>query len=342
MKLKVIVVALCCVVFNSSWLLAWNNVGHMLVAKIAFDQLTGPQRQAAVDILRAHPHYQRYLRTDRPDEISECEWCFLRAATWPDWVRVPKDFPREEIASHWRYKFHRPTWHYVNYAYEAGQTDLELTAPLNEDETHILKILPMILETVRGNSTDEIDLPEGLTPEQQKAVSLCWLLHLIGDLHQPLHVAALVNNSRFQRGDHGGNYLAVRAEAGSEPVRLHSFWDDLLGDEFEASEFQATINRLNSDPDLEHSKLSELQRDKIDFVAWAKESYEEAAKTAYLAGELPTIEWRDKERWTESYLERVPTLSKSQLTAAEGVARRRVVVAGNRLLLVLQQQILPK
>lgn len=60
-----------------------------------------------------------------------------------------------------------------------------------------------------------------------KSYDLVWLLHLVGDLHQPLHATA-----RFSQplGDNrGGNDETVQPLQG-QPVRLHLYWDSLLGD----------------------------------------------------------------------------------------------------------------
>src|SRR4029079_6404378 len=59
-----------------------------------------------------------------------------------------------------------------------------------------------------------------------RAVHLAWLIHLIGDLHQPLHRSALFTTP-FVTGDHGGNDFFIRP--GMKAIKLHGFWDDLLG-----------------------------------------------------------------------------------------------------------------
>ena len=71
---------------------AWNNTGHMTVALIAYRELTDGQKLAIAKVLKEHPHYEEFLAADRPAKVSENEWAFLRAATWPDWVR-PESSP---------------------------------------------------------------------------------------------------------------------------------------------------------------------------------------------------------------------------------------------------------
>lgn len=56
--------------------------------------------------------------------------------------------------------------------------------------------------------------------------SLCMrlLIHIIGDIHQPLHTAALFS-SKFPKGDMGGNLFEIIYPA-KKYGELHAYWDD--------------------------------------------------------------------------------------------------------------------
>src|SRR5262249_24242977 len=71
-------------------LAAWHKHGHMAVARIAWTQLEEKDKVALSKILAAHPHFQIYLQAGRPKAMPEVDWVFVRAATWPDWVRDPR------------------------------------------------------------------------------------------------------------------------------------------------------------------------------------------------------------------------------------------------------------
>lgn len=58
------------------------------------------------------------------------------------------------------------------------------------------------------------------TPRSVKMVALKYLIHVIGDLHQPLHVGNDV--------DAGGNLCRVYLSPGSRDTNLHSIWDTLF------------------------------------------------------------------------------------------------------------------
>jgi hypothetical protein len=58
----------------------------------------------------------------------------------------------------------------------------------------LLQELPRRQEEVRDPATEAV----------KRAIALCWVLHLVGDIHQPLHAAALFSKDSL-KGDRGGN-----------------------------------------------------------------------------------------------------------------------------------------
>ena len=81
--MKKLILSLVTLLFLSSPAMAWNDKGHMVVAKLAWDRLTPAERTAAIGILTAHPHYKEFLAVGRHDNIPDDQWVFMRAATWP-------------------------------------------------------------------------------------------------------------------------------------------------------------------------------------------------------------------------------------------------------------------
>jgi hypothetical protein len=63
---------------------AWHKHGHMAVARVAWKQLDDKQKVKLSIILKAHPHYDLFLKDLRPNGMAEAEWVFVHAATWPD------------------------------------------------------------------------------------------------------------------------------------------------------------------------------------------------------------------------------------------------------------------
>src|ERR1700687_4330697 len=92
---------------------AWNSTGHRAVAKLAWDRLQAAQREAAPQLLLEHPHLNEFFRKQpRPAEVSEQEWFFLLAATWPDWLRGYANSKRPEDQAIGKY--HKGPRHYIN------------------------------------------------------------------------------------------------------------------------------------------------------------------------------------------------------------------------------------
>ena len=57
----------------------------------------------------------------------------------------------------------------------------------------------------------------------ERALYARYVVHLVGDIHQPLHSAALYNES-YPKGDLGGNSEKVILVNGTT-ANFHSFWD---------------------------------------------------------------------------------------------------------------------
>lgn len=57
----------------------------------------------------------------------------------------------------------------------------------------------------------------------ERALFARYLVHLVGDIHQPLHSVSLFNHT-FPNGDRGGNLLKLKILNGTTE-NLHSFWD---------------------------------------------------------------------------------------------------------------------
>jgi hypothetical protein len=66
---------------------AWSEKGHYVDCRLAWLQMTEPQRAAMTAILKKHPHYDAYLTKQKPDGFTTDEWAFIRAGAWADWIR---------------------------------------------------------------------------------------------------------------------------------------------------------------------------------------------------------------------------------------------------------------
>jgi hypothetical protein len=306
---------------------AWNAVGHSLVAKLAYQRLKPEEREQIVVILRQHPHAEAYLLADRPANIPAGEWMFMQAANWSDWIRPPRNFMGSQ-AQHPRHKYHRGPWHYVNYPYRSGQTDLTLSEHLPQ-EVNILTQLAAAAKYAKPSAPADPDPADDATDAtKNRAVRLCWLIHLVGDIHQPCHVTAWVDPVRLPGGDEGGNKTSLRVDIGAEPTKLHTFWDALLGTDADPDTIDDLAASLLADPKLTPDQLSEAAN--ADFKAWAQESYTLCVDAGYLNGELPIVLWDDYKSGAATIGD-VPILPIGTEKKARTIARRQIVLAAHRL-----------
>jgi hypothetical protein len=93
-------------------------------------------------------------------------------------------------------------------------------------------------------------------------------LHLIGDLHQPLHTA--------DNEDRGGNDVPVLFDDHTKLENLHSYWDTELVRRLgnDSREIGASLNK-------QITKANADEWSKGTPTAWAKESFTQAKSVAY-------------------------------------------------------------
>jgi hypothetical protein len=306
----------------------WNAVGHMASAKIAYDQMDRDLQARVVGLLKSHPHYTTFLIAARPEGVAEPDWAVMRAATWPDWVRSKKPGVEPDPTT-----FNRPADHYIN---------LPLIKPADKDQFDADRLRR---ELPKDNVLAALDrhakvLASDAKPEE-KAVSLCWLFHLIGDLHQPLHAVGFYSKD-FPQGDRGGNLFGVTIDG--EGYRLHTYWDDLMGqdppadyDKRDNVEYQTKAYRLVKDclerlhdPQYAREKFAD-QLAKTKFSEWADESFELARTVAYRDGELKNMNPADVPPSPRPVPRSEVKAPEDYSKKASEVGHRRVALAGYRL-----------
>src|SRR4029079_16607161 len=95
---------------------AWNAAGHMTVAKLAWDQLDAKDRQTLSNLLKEHPHCEKFfLACGTPKDVPDADYRFALASTWPDWLRgfaKANDAEGKKI-----YLFHKGPRHYINWPF---------------------------------------------------------------------------------------------------------------------------------------------------------------------------------------------------------------------------------
>ena len=144
---------------------------------------------------------QEKLETLKPYS-SEGKYTFVEAATWPDSIK----------SVHWT-AFN--DWHYINQAYMDGYQGVE-----NWDPHNVTLALIQSYDTLRDEKSDTDKM--ALLGE---SFMLTYMLHLVGDIHQPLHTTEMFSE-QFQHGDLGGNRFKI--DYTSSISELHALWDSCM------------------------------------------------------------------------------------------------------------------
>lgn len=214
--------------------LAWWEYGHETVARIAWLEAS-PRTRAEIGRLLAQ---SRLLDTPTCPARTIAD-----ASYWPDCIK--------ELGE--RFSYASP-WHYQN---------VDICRPFD-------------LETPcrDGNCVSaQIErqarlLADRRLPLRERIMALAFLVHFMGDLHQPMHGG--------DHGDLGGNRLRVSYGVIAGRTNLHLAWDGYLAD-----------RGLSTPPGNAAGIVAELSAvDRAamrqgDVTAWSRESWEVSREFAY-------------------------------------------------------------
>lgn len=279
---------------------AWSRNGHMIIAAMAYRAIPAELQAAYTDLLRHHPDYNTWVQMHQnlSVEIELGEFLFMRASVWPDEIRR-----RGSVYDH-------PTWHYTNFPLKLPGFPVEETLTPENDVIFAVQESRRMLNNPEASDVD-------------KAAFLSWILHTVGDLHQPLHCVAFVSD-RYPDGDRGGNLFYVRPSEQSIGINLHGYWDGLLGtsgDTREARNDATLLWRMHGD-----QQSAKIGRD-FDVRSWVLEGRQIAIDNVYLNGML-TGTLQENRNSAE-------VLPETYSSRAKSIAQERAVVASLRLLHVL-------
>ena len=287
----------------------WGCEGHQIVALIARAHLS-PAAAAAVDRLLA----------ENPADSARGHSCksadpMVDIATWADEVRnAEKTGP----------------WHYVD-------------IPLTETKPGSLAAwCPPITPPPVGPSAGGKDRPGCVTNAieyqwailidtsrsgPERATALRYIIHFVGDMHQPLHSS--------DNDDQGGNCTSMKFFDQDRPANLHSIWDTLLiqrelaAKKETAADYAGRLDRQYAD------RWPEWGTGPVDPTTWAWEANRLAREFTY--GELKPAVPVEKPGATDCNAEREKVsalhiaIGDAYFNASMPVAGQQLAKAGYRL-----------
>src|SRR5262245_3055488 len=227
----------------------WNKTGHFVVASIADDQLA-PNTKSRVDsILAQHPDFSKW--TQGVPAAQKGKVAFVKASGWPDDIKGdprffdPGQTPTPQIPglppdSNKRNR----EWHFTNVPFTMDNTATMPPAAVNVltklQDFQSLGTFPMLMQTF----------------------VLPWLIHLAGDVHQPLHAIALFRED-LPSGDRGGNDIVMKGGG-----NLHTFWDGRVGSGTSDVFIEETVATIT----MRHPKPPQIS---IDPAVWVDDSVDQ-------------------------------------------------------------------
>jgi hypothetical protein len=235
---------------------AWGPLGHSVVAELAQRHLS-PAAEAEVERLLAPEHTQR----------------LADVANWPDQMQ---DDPAQ--ASLWKQTRNQ---HYVNFR---GGRDCDYVPPRDCRDGRCVVAALQYYVGVLGDRTQS---------DNARRQALKFVVHFVGDVHQPLHAG--------YRDDNGGNTYQVQFDV--EVTKMHNVWDSkmLYTRDFDWRAYAQALDSLV--PITLPAPIAPLDN---PYAQWAEEScritagpgfYPASHKIdqAYVRAELPVAERRLRE-----------------------------------------------
>jgi hypothetical protein len=234
---------------------AWGAGGHMMTAYIAYQRLNS----------KAKAEVNRLLRLPiNPASVTNRSLNFVNASHWADDLRPFAEFKFAAVQ------------HFADFPFSVDGTPVPTDQP---GPDNVIVALERNVETLKTSTDDN-----------ERAQALRFIIHFVGDIHQPLHCSTRVD-SAHRDGDRGGNGFDVRvpnANGKLQKKNLHSYWDSGLGSFPPTGPNFAPPPRNKIPPAVSVAVQGNpatspfLHLDNpADFAGWAKESSDLAQRKAY-------------------------------------------------------------
>ncbi|MCM3905787.1 MAG: S1/P1 nuclease [Pyrinomonadaceae bacterium] len=310
---RLVALALLWILVSSVPSYGWWDLGHMAVAYVAYQKLTQQKKDRVDVLLRMNPDLENWLKLIPPgtSKADERMMIFMIAATWPDRIKndshykddgteggnVPDGKPTNSQNIGYEDLFLHKYWHFVDVPFTQDGTKLPgIPVPNAKTQINVFR------SVLASNSSDAL-----------KSYDLSWLLHVVGDVHQPLHCIARHGKTQ-PHGDAGGNFVKLCA-APCKDV-LHGFWDGLPGESNNPVDAIKVAKQL--------PKANKNRASKLDTTVWIKESF-----------------------WLRKYVYAAPIglgsgpfkITNAYRKTAKGIANQRVALAGARLGNILNKEL---
>ena len=242
---------------------AWDHPSHMTAAAIAFDEIqrAHPQliERIGLILMRHADSTAFWVASGDARGTERARRMFIEGARWPD-------------DNKWTIH-DRPTWHSARWAIVAKEAPSEALAAAETrrgrpagQAIEALALNFAVLSSTESNPTE-------------RAVALSWLLHLVGDIHQPLHVSDQFSK-QFPAGNAAGTQEYVADPLKDSAIPLHLLWDSNVFRSTRPEDIHRNARELVREfPRSAFPELTAIDGP-VDFEGWARESFQVAVDFA--------------------------------------------------------------
>ena len=289
---------------------AWGCKGHQTVALIAEKHLTPEARQWVLKLLSENPidpKLNRYCGGASRDLMAD-------ASTWADDVRGERK---------------NGPWHYIDIPRGSKRGPLE---PFCGQEGCVTRAISEQLAILKDPKADAV----------KRAEALRYIIHFVGDLHQPLHTVTNADEGGncvpvkyFRRGPHEHNH--------SFSPNLHSIWDTAIlerdAEGADPAEYAETLDAQFA------ADIEGWQKAGIHVDEWVWEGYDFAENVVY--GDLtpkvaiePNVvvhSCSDDNNIGERLLHQNIAAGEAYQEKAASVTEKRIAEGGVRLAMILNE-----
>ena len=310
-----------------SWVQGYDHPSHMIIAAIAFEEIERSQPELIEKlevIFMKHPDTSPFwVAAGDARGAERAKRMFIEAARWADDTKG---------TIHDRPTFHTARWAIVA---EDAPPEARAAAEARKGRPAGQAIEALVLNYAMLSS------PE--TNASERALALSWLLHIVGDIHQPLHVSDLFSK-QFPAGNAAGTQQYVMDPVNKKPIPLHLLWDSNIYRSTDLDAIERNTHELMKKyPRSAFPELKGLEG-QGDFAKWARESYDVAVDFAYGYG-IETVSDPEKDLDPDKAVKKMvayvlhgvpplddaPELPGEYWNKLQQVVERRITLAGYRI-----------
>ncbi|MEI6242755.1 MAG: S1/P1 nuclease [Chlamydiota bacterium] len=279
-----------CFLFLFSSLWSWWDFEHMTIAKIAYDDLNNNEKQKVNKMIHSLDEFYPNMNT------------FISASVWADEMAA-RDFPPGK------------KWHGHPKAYDP-------THFLSEKKLRIINKRICENDIILGIHQSIATLKNPKTNPLEKGIMLRYLIHLVGDIHMPLHCGSLYS-PEFPTSDIAGTRYPIYLQG--KKTTLNILWNSAFGKSPKRPKLPPTLENEKDIESFAEELLSSFPKESFtilkdkDISHWANESFEIVQNSVYQGISLhaePSTEYIERNR---------------------KIAYERIALAGYRLAAILHE-----